>query len=175
MQVDQVAVVFTKLLHGLDMPQAEFRVDVDVATHGQRAAGDAVFQQGAGPLRNRCGDFAQDAPFVGDVVLEGRTGAVGTPGLAPEGFVQVDVAFHQCGGEQLVLPVDVGGEQFGSRGRATQGEPAVFDQQVFGGGAVGAHVAQPAGLGHTNLIQVFEFCSAWAGLFASKPAPTLSV
>ncbi|MNV57737.1 hypothetical protein D3C71_1500820 [compost metagenome] len=148
MQVDQVAVVFTQLLHGLDMPQAEFRVDVDVATHGQRAAGDAVFQQGAGPLRNRCGDFTQDAPFVGDVVLEGRAGAVGAPGLAPEGFVQVHVAFHQGGGEQLVLAVDVGGRQGFVRSGAALAEAAVFDQQVFGGGAVGAHVAQPAGLIH---------------------------
>ncbi|MNK90487.1 hypothetical protein D3C87_1105430 [compost metagenome] len=133
LQVDQVAVVFTQLLHGLDMPQAEFRVDVDVATHGQRATGDAVLQQGAGPLRNRCGDFTQDAPFVGDVVLEGRAGAVGAPGLAPEGFVQVHVAFHQGGGEQLVLAVDVGRGQGRVRSRAALAEAAVFDQQVFGG------------------------------------------
>jgi hypothetical protein len=33
LQVDQVAVFFAQLLHGFDVTQAEFRVDVDVAAH----------------------------------------------------------------------------------------------------------------------------------------------
>ena len=129
------------MLHGFDVAQAEFRVDVDVAAHGQGATGDAVFQQCSGPLRDGGFDFTQDPPFVGDVILEGRASAVGAPRLAPEGFVQVHVAFHQGRGQQLVLAIDVGGEQFSGRGRATLGEAAVFDQQVFGGGAVGAYIA----------------------------------
>jgi hypothetical protein len=45
------------------------------------------------------------------------------------------------GGEELVLAVDVGGGQRGVGGRAPGFEQAVFQKQVFGGGAIGVHVA----------------------------------
>jgi len=120
------------------------------------------FPAGAGALGNRRFHFAQHAALVADVVLERRAGAVRAPGLAIERLVEVDVAFHQWGGEQLVLAVDVAGGQWSIGGRAALGELAVFDQQVFGGGAVGADVSEPAGavIGTSFVLWIFPLTLA---------------
>ncbi|MNN12370.1 hypothetical protein D3C81_1253580 [compost metagenome] len=95
LHVDQVGVTLAQRLHGLDVTQAQLRIDIHMAAEGQRATGDALLQQRAGTLGDGRVDFAQDAAFVGDVVLQRRPGAVRTPWLTPEGLVQVAVAFDQ--------------------------------------------------------------------------------
>jgi len=148
LQVDQVTVAFAQLLHGFYMTQAEIRVDVDVAAHGQRPTGNAVFQKRTGAFGDGALDFAQYPAFVGDVILERRPGAVRVPGLTPEGFVEMNVAFDQGRGEELVLAVNIGGGQRCAGGWTPLLKQAVLQKQVLGSKAVGPHVAQPAGLVH---------------------------
>jgi cytosine deaminase len=119
---------------GMEVGQAVRVVDVGVGAQRGGAACDHLAQQVGAALGDRRQGGAGDA-FVLDALAHGGGTAVRSPGQAPDGLVQVDVAVDQGGQQQGAGQVVAGAAGGGGdRGDAAMGDGDVH--RAGGGGVV---------------------------------------
>ena len=152
LHVNQVLVLFPQRQHGLHVAQAPHRLHVHMAAEIQRAQGDAMLRQGAGTLGNRHVKVLQQDLFVTDAVVARGACRIGTPGHAPQGLVEMDMALHQGRQQQLALAVQQAGKFWrGTAHRQQRLDLAGLQHKVHRGGAKRTNITDHLGCRHGRL------------------------